>query len=106
MKQSTRYKNNLNELKQRLEAASGETPNFNIEKFTNEARKQIANKFVNLYFILLVLSFVIPAVYNVIMYSFTGNDTLFIPLKDVVLLTSSTLGGSLGFIVGFYFKDK
>lgn len=79
---------------------------FNPEKFTSEARKQIADKFVNLYFCLLVLSFVIPAIYNTVMFNFTKDNTLFIPLRDTVLLTSSTLGGPLGFIVGFYFKEK
>lgn len=104
----------MDEIKQRLEsinkrlrdAQAVPSEDWNLEKHTSEARKQLANKFVNCFFVILTLSFVVPLVYNIAMYTFTGNDSLFLPLKDVVLLTSSILGGPLGFIVGFYFKDK
>lgn len=96
----------LEEVLKELQNASSTPSEWNLEKFTNEARRQIANKFVDGFFILLLLSFIVSLVYNVFMYILTGNASLFIPLKDIVLLTSSILGGPLGFIVGFYFKDK
>lgn len=100
-------KKELESIKRRLqEAEDKESVPFNSEKFTSEARRELAGKFVNGFFLVLTLSFIVPLVYNVAMYRFTGNDSLFISIKDAVLLTTSTIGGPLGFIVGFYFKDK
>ncbi|MFA6185027.1 MAG: hypothetical protein WCT51_03180 [Candidatus Shapirobacteria bacterium] len=101
LKKSENVKDELLNLRNNFDNLKRDT-----ESITAETRSGLAKKFVNLYFLTLALSFVIPWSFNLCIYLITGNSELFIPIKDMVLLISSTLGGPLGFIVAFYFKNE
>jgi hypothetical protein len=80
--------------------------NYNPDKFNDEARREIASRFVKWYFYLLMASFLAPVIFNTLIYSISKDSSLFINLKDIVLLTTSAVGSPLGFIVGYYFKSS
>jgi hypothetical protein len=94
-------------LDQQLESVleEAEKVSYNPEKFNDDVRKQIAKFFVEAYFVLLLFTFFGSLVFNISIYKLTGSSDLFIPVKDIILLISSVIGGSLGFIVGYYFKS-
>jgi len=105
---STKFDLNILDLRKDLETLKNQAGevNHNSKKFNDETRKSIAETFVHWYFKLLILAFIIPPIFNLSIYLITNSSDLFIPLKDTVLLITSAIGGPLGFIVGFYFKDS
>lgn len=86
-------------------AAKQRTRSFDIVKNQDITRSKIALLFVRWYFILISLVFAISLIYNFLVLKFLNSrmDQLLNP-KDLILLISSTVGTSLGFIVGYYFK--
>lgn len=72
---------------------------------TAETRNRLAIMFIKLYFATLALSFIIPWSFNLCIYLLTGDNQLFLSIKEIVLLITSTLGGPLGFVIAFYFKN-
>lgn len=86
-------------------AVKQQSKSFDIVKNQDITRSKIALLFVRWYFILIGLVFIISLIYNFIILKFLSNgaNQLLNP-KDLILLISSTVGTSLGFIVGYYFK--
>lgn len=77
----------------------------NITEKQEDTRSEIAKVFVYGFFILLILSVAIVPVFNALMYRVSGNKDLFIDLYQLITLLGSTVGTSLGFVTGYYFKS-
>lgn len=70
----------------------------------DDTRQEVAKKFVNFYFWLLVLVLVGVPLYNSLMYVLHGNADLSISLKDTILTYSAVVGPTVGLVVAYYFK--
>jgi hypothetical protein len=77
-----------------------------IKRNTAKTRNKLAIMFIKLYFATLALSFAIPWSFNLCVYLITGNSQLFVSIKEIIMLITSALGGPLGFVIAFYFKNE
>lgn len=77
---------------------------YNSKREEDHARTAIADFFVKAYVYLLAITITFSIAFNLLIFYLTSSADLFIPIKDITLLISSTVGTSLGFIIGYYFK--
>lgn len=78
-----------------------------------EARLTITKLFLKWYFCLIAGSFIFCLAYNFIAASINHNLTLtgesiipYLELTNTVSLITTTLSSGLGFVIGYYFKNK
>lgn len=72
----------------------------------DNTRQDVARKFVNYYFwILIGIAFLIPA-YNLGMYALFHDAALLIPFKDAILTYSAVVGPTFGLVIAYYFKTS
>jgi hypothetical protein len=80
-------------------------PPYNSVEHKDKTRSTIAKIFVWSYFAGLGIVFTLVLIYNLIILSAKlGTDLL--NVKDVLLVFTSSVGSSLGFVVGYYFKGQ
>jgi len=93
----------FNELRKKNEEAKKDK--FDPIENKDKTRSLIAKIFVCSYFVGLGLVFLITLAYNLII----AMNKLNIPLlevKDIILTVTGSIGTSLGFVVGYYFKGQ
>jgi len=95
----------LSQAIERLENKSSlKSTKYNPTQHKDQQRALIAKIFVGGYFALIALGIIGIVVYNIMMYHYTRSDTLFINLKDFLLVIGGLIGSPLGFVIGYYFK--
>ncbi len=116
-KGSVRFSKALEQLKE-LDKLSADTAsrktdlaNWNKEKHDNEARLSITKLVLWWYFGLIIFSFLYAAGYNSLaiflnQHLTTAESIKLLDVSNTVSLITSTLGSGVGFVIGYYFKNK
>lgn len=104
-------KNKIDEYLDRLKNLEGKIDNtqfkeHNSKEHEDKTRSELAKVFVYGYFILLGVTILLILISNFIVEIFKLDRSLIMSVKDVVLVLSSAIGSSLGFVVGYYFKSS
>lgn len=107
----TRRIRELDRLSRKTVEREAEVKNWNKEKHEGEARLAITRLVLWWYFVLITFSFLFAAGYNFIASSLNTNipQESIIPYLDIfntVSLITSSLGSGVGFVIGYYFKNK
>jgi hypothetical protein len=76
------------------------------EKRDADTRQKIAKLFIIWYFALLLAILIGMPIYNLVAFATTGNEDLFVNMKDVLQVYSSIVGPLAGFVIAYYFKNK
>lgn len=79
-------------------------PSFNKEEHESNSRLIITKLFLTWYFILIFGFFVFSLIYNLLSI-LLGSTNLLDIYKTVTIITTS-LSGGVGFVIGYYFKNK
>ncbi|MDA0781891.1 MAG: hypothetical protein PQ612_02185 [Rickettsiales bacterium] len=86
---------------------------FDKTEHINKSRLAITKLFLKWYFCLIVFGFIFSAGYNFMVAKInlsllTSNATSldFIDVGNTVALITSTLSSGVGFVIGYYFKNK
>ncbi|MEI6221154.1 MAG: hypothetical protein WCP97_00420 [bacterium] len=89
-----------------LREKNKETLPHNPKEHEDKTRSELAKTFVLGYFILLSVAFLLTMASNLTVSYLKLDQSLIISVKDIILTISSTIGTSLGFVVGYYFKSS
>ena len=84
---------------------------FSKEEHDSKSRLEITKLFLKAYFWLIGGSFIFCLVYNYGAALINSHFKLDLPIKYVdvtntVSIITTTLSGGMGFVIGFYFKNK
>jgi hypothetical protein len=72
-----------------------------------DTRRKIAERFVMLYFALLIIITIGVPIYNLVAFKIGNQDpSLQVSLRDILQTYSAILGPTLGFVIAYYFKSK
>jgi Na+/glutamate symporter len=77
-----------------------------ITRQEGETRQALAKRFINYYFIILILVIVGVPIYNYLMYQVARQPDLIISIKDAILTYSAVTGSTFGLVVAYYFQSK
>ncbi len=81
-----------------------------LERKENYTRHKLAMIFTAGFFIVLVVVWLSAMAYNALLLKYVCSaiacDEQFVHPTDAVTLIAGTVGPSLGFVVGYYFKEK
>ena len=86
---------------------------FDANKHDKETKREITKLFLNWYFWLIILSFIFCLAYNWIVALLNVNLNAlkielipYIEVSNTVSLITTTLSSGVGFVIGYYFKNK
>lgn len=79
---------------------------YNPKKQEDTTRSTLALIFVWGYFIILGLGIILVLTNNVLVEYLHLKTDIVINVKDIISVISGTIGTSLGFVVGYYFKSS
>jgi ABC-type Fe3+ transport system permease subunit len=102
----------LKAVQKNLKDLDKERGKFDKEKHDHESRLKITQLFLKWYFALIVFSFCFAIVYNfaaAYMNDGTNVENNYLPYLDVsntVSIITTTLSSGVGFVIGYYFKNK
>jgi type VI protein secretion system component VasF len=72
-----------------------------------DTRRKLAERFLWAYFALLFILIVGIPIYNLVAYRVADQEqSLQIPLSDILQTYSAIVGPTLGFVIAYYFKSK
>jgi hypothetical protein len=72
-----------------------------------DTRRRIAERFVILYFVILIILTIGVPIYNLVAFRIGNHDqSLQIGLRDILQTYSAIVGPTLGFVIAYYFKSK
>jgi len=99
---------NLNLIKEEVEKPT----KFDKDEHDTKSRLEITKLFLNWYFWLIAGSFVFCLFYNLLVASMNAwwlhnkNIIPYIEVSNTVAIVTTTLSSGLGFVIGYYFKNK
>lgn len=102
-------KSSFKELQIELRKAKSEVEKaepYNPKKQEDTTRSKLALIFVIGYFIILGAGIFLVLVNNFLVEYFHFATDSIISVKDIISVISGTIGTSLGFVVGYYFKSS
>jgi hypothetical protein len=84
---------------------------FNPEHHNSKLRGEITTLFLKWYFGLIAGSFAFSAIYNflagLLNYHYTQNNPInYLDVSNTVSIVTTTLSSGVGFVIGYYFKNK
>jgi len=84
---------------------------FNPKQHDSEARREITKLFLKWYFVLIAFAFLFSAGYNFyaayMNIALSSTDKLkYLEITNTVSLITTTLSSGVGFVIGYYFKNK
>ncbi len=79
---------------------------YNPGEHKDKTRSKISLIFVCSYVGLIALVFIVSLIYNQIIILNDKQLNLLLEPKDIVLVITSAIGTSVGFVVGYYFKGE
>lgn len=84
---------------------------FNKTEHESKSRLEITKLFLKWYFCLIAGGFLFCLIYNFfaayLNYTFTLESPLkYLDISNTVSLITNTLTGGMGFVIGYYFKNK
>jgi zinc transporter ZupT len=91
-----------------LKTLSSSHKSFDPREHKDRTRAYITGGFLVAFFLLLGLAFYFTYVYNQLMLRHLGRfpNLQLADIKDIITLLISALGTPLGFVIGYYFKEK
>lgn len=86
-------------------------PAFNKTKHESESRLIITQLFLNAFFLLIAGGFLFCLIYNfgaayLNKYLELASPIKYLDIANTVSLITTTLSGGMGFVIGYYFKNK
>jgi hypothetical protein len=98
----------ITEVEGQLEVDTAEAlvKRYDSQEYNDKTKSQIALKFVNWFFRLVILSLVIAFAYNLVILFLLKDDSKLVDVKEMILTIAGVIGGPLGFILGYYFKTQ
>ncbi len=83
---------------------------WNKEKHDGESRLAITRLFLKWFFFLIIWAFVFAATYNFLVayinHRIPGAALPYVEILNAVSLITTTLSSGVGFVIGYYFKNK
>lgn len=100
----------LNSLYQNLvfkkQEVNKKLPKYDPAEHKDKTRSRIALLFVIAYVVSIALVFILTLGYNLLLIAANKDKTLLLEPKDAILIVTSSIGTSVGFVVGYYFKGE
>jgi hypothetical protein len=86
-------------------------PTFNKTEHDSNSRLEVTKLILTWYFALIVCSFLFVPLYNLLIaflndYYLIENPITYIEVSPTVSIVTNTLNGIIGFVIGYYFKNK
>jgi uncharacterized membrane protein len=101
-----KFDTSLDKLDEQVNLQAVVSHNLSSEEKDDDTRQEVARKFVNFYFFLLLTIIIGVPAYNVMVYAVFGNSDLALSLKDTILTYSAVVGSTFGLVVAYYFKSS
>ncbi len=98
----------LSSLSRKVESSPTE---WNKSKHEGESRLEITKMFLSWFFMLIAFGFLFSAFYNFMAALINTNHLLeekvpFLDVVNTVSIITTTLSSGVGFVIGYYFKNK
>lgn len=102
--------NDLDDLRKKVEDNTPESK-FHQQEHDSKSRLEITKLFLRSYFYLIAGAFIFCLIYNygaalINSYWEVNVPIRYVDVTNTVSLITTTLSGGMGFVIGFYFKNK